>query len=77
MILCREATRLHTEADEGTLTGTTRALYVVHMTLCGPCRRYREQLRTTAKVLKHLGTTDETPGEALIDRLAREIEKKS
>jgi hypothetical protein len=76
MILCRDATRLHTEADEGTLTGKTRALYTLHMTLCGPCRRYRDQLRTTAQVLKHLGTTDEKPGEALIDLLAREIEKK-
>jgi hypothetical protein len=76
MILCREATRLHTEADEGALSGTTLALYTLHMTLCGPCRRYRDQLAVTRQLLQHMGTTPEKPSAALVDRLAREIEKK-
>lgn len=76
MILCRRATELHTAADEGALTGAQRVLYDLHMVVCGPCRRYREQLRTTVEVLHGLPKEDAAPPADLLDRLAKEIDRK-
>ena len=73
MILCREATRLHTDADEGALHGAKKAFYDLHMRLCRPCKRYRAQLRTTAAVLA--GLPKEPPPAELVERLASEVGK--
>jgi hypothetical protein len=74
MINCRDATALHTLAEEGGLTGAKKALYALHMKICGPCQLYKKQLETSALVLKKLPPV-EAP-EALVDLLASELDKK-
>lgn len=74
MMTCREASELHTKASEGALTGAKKVLYDLHMTICGACKCYRSQLRTTTEVLG--GLPKEEPPKNLVDLLAGEIEKK-
>lgn len=74
MITCREACELHTAAEEGALRGTKKLRYEVHMKVCGPCKRFRQQLRTTVEALK--GLPAEKPAEDLVDLLAKEIDAK-
>ncbi len=75
MITCREATELHTAAEEGALHGAKRAFYELHMRICPGCKRYRSQLHTTVDVLGKLPS--EAPPDDLLDRLAAELEKKT
>ncbi len=74
MISCREATSLHTEAEEGALEGAKKLRYDIHMKICGPCQRYRAQLGTTVGVLREMPA--EKPPASLVDLLAAELEKK-
>jgi hypothetical protein len=76
IVVCKEASELHTAAEEGALTGAKKALYDLHMTICGPCKRYRQQLRTTAEVVKSMPHEDAAPPADLLDLLAKEIDKK-
>jgi hypothetical protein len=76
IVLCRQASELHTEADEGKLTGAKKLAYAFHMTLCGPCQRYREQLRVTAKVVAGAPKDEASVPDGLVDRLADELAKK-
>jgi anti-sigma factor ChrR (cupin superfamily) len=71
---CRHASELHTAAAEGALSGTEKALYALHMKICGPCKRFRSQLETTASVLRKM--PHEEPPTALVDQLAAELDKK-
>ena len=75
MITCREATALHTAADDGVLTGAKRFFYNLHMTVCPHCKRYRRQLDATVEVLQRLRPA-EAPPPALVELLAAELEKK-
>lgn len=76
MITCREATELHTAAEEGALTGTKKVFYDLHMKICPGCKCYRAQLHTTVDVLK--GLPPEEPPADLLGLLERELgEKKS
>ena len=79
MITCREATELHTAAEEGALTGAKKAFYELHMKICPGCKQYRSQLHATVDVLGKLPDKlpEEAPPADLIDRLAAELEKKS
>jgi len=72
---CRTATALHTEASEGKLSGAKKLRYDLHMTVCGMCKCYRDQLETTTEALRKLPR--EEPPADLLDRLAAEIEKKT
>jgi hypothetical protein len=74
-MFCREATSLLTEAQEGALRGAKKAMFEVHLTLCGPCKRYRAQLEATSRALANL--PKEQPPSGLVDLLAGELEKKT
>lgn len=74
MMTCREASELHTKAEEGALSGAKKILYDLHMTICSHCKCYRSQLDTTKGVLG--GLPKEEPPKNLVDLLAAEIEKK-
>jgi hypothetical protein len=75
VITCREASLLHTAAEEGALTGAKKAFYALHMKICSACQCYRGQLHTTVEVLKKL--PHEEPPASLVDLLASELEKKT
>lgn len=76
MINCRMATELHTSAAEGALTGPKKALYALHMKICGPCKRYRFQLQATVATLAEL-PDEPPPPDGLLDLLAAELPSKS
>jgi anti-sigma factor RsiW len=48
---CREAVELVTEYLEGAMTPFERERFERHLSTCGPCTRYVEQVRRTADVL--------------------------
>lgn len=75
MMTCREATELHTAAEEGALSGAKKVLYDIHMTVCGMCKCYRGQLKTTVEVVR-AAKKDEAPSADLLELLANEIPKK-
>ncbi len=54
MLSCREITELATAYTEGALPFMTRWKFRLHLSMCGPCRRYVKQLRLTAATLGHL-----------------------
>lgn len=54
MIACRYATKLHTEAREGALTGVRRQLYDLHMRICPACKAYAKSLAQTDAALHQL-----------------------
>jgi anti-sigma factor RsiW len=49
-ISCRELVELVTEYLEGTLPEPDRERMEAHLELCGPCRAYVEQIRTTSRL---------------------------
>ncbi len=50
-MMCRRVTELMTEAMEGSLAGTEKVAFDVHMVLCPYCRRHRTQVETTVATL--------------------------
>ena len=73
MMTCREATCLHTDFEEGALGGTKLLRYEMHLLICGPCKRFRSQMRTTKSLLERM--PKETPSASLVDVLAAQIGK--
>ncbi len=73
MMLCKRATSLLTEAEEGKLEGATKVAFDLHLAICPPCRRYRAQLEKTVDMLGKL--PKEEPPPSLLDALASELEK--
>ncbi len=69
MMTCRTASSLHTAAEEGAVSVPKLLRYRVHMTVCGPCRRYRAQLATVRALLKHL-SSEVTPPAPTVDLLS-------
>lgn len=51
---CRELARLITDYWEGALTPEDAARFEHHMSLCGPCEDYVEQLRLSTRTLAAL-----------------------
>jgi hypothetical protein len=51
---CIEVVELVTNYLEGALDEATTAKLEAHLTLCGPCQTYLEQMRTTIDVLGHV-----------------------
>lgn len=45
MLNCREATRLHSEAQERELTFKERTLLRMHVAMCSGCRNFGEQMK--------------------------------
>jgi anti-sigma factor RsiW len=64
---CKELVEVITDYLEGTLPAIERARFDAHLTGCGPCRRYLEQMRTTIGALGKL--TPETIDPAARARL--------
>jgi hypothetical protein len=56
VIHCRFATRLHTEAREGTLSGLLLRVYRLHMRMCPPCQAWAKGLDQTDAALKSVPT---------------------
>lgn len=54
MLTCREIAELVTEYLEGRLSWMQRLQFQLHVGMCGPCRRYLRQMRTTMKTLGKL-----------------------
>ena len=72
---CRDMTALLTEDAEGALEGFAKTKFAFHLSLCTPCQRLRAQLRTTAAVLRNLGSQAPEPPratdvDAIMDLLA-------
>jgi hypothetical protein len=74
MMTCRTATALHIALEEGALSGARLLRYRVHMTLCGPCQRYRAQLERTRSLLAKLPPEPAAPP-SLTDLLADVLAK--
>jgi hypothetical protein len=53
-LCCRDATALHTDDGEGALAGMDWLSFAMHLKVCAPCQRYREQLALTVELVKEL-----------------------
>lgn len=73
MMLCKKASSLLTAAEDDALGAADKFWFDCHLTVCGPCKRYRRQMQATAEALRKL--PKEEPPSALLDALAKEIEK--
>lgn len=58
---CIELVELVTEYLENTLGAEERANFEKHLTLCGSCRHYLEQMQLTLKVTRTLRLEDVPP----------------
>jgi anti-sigma factor RsiW len=54
MLTCREIAELVTEYLDGRMSWTRRLQFQLHVGMCGSCRRYLRQMRTTMKTLGKL-----------------------
>ena len=54
-VTCRELVELVTDYLEGALDLDDRARFEAHLDSCEGCRAYLSQMRTTIRVLRHLG----------------------
>jgi predicted anti-sigma-YlaC factor YlaD len=63
MFSCRDATELMTDEGEGALRGGRRALFRLHMFICGHCRAFRRQVGDAVTLAKEI-PTDELPPDA-------------
>jgi hypothetical protein len=79
MLSCRRASERLSRALDGTLPAGERLGLWAHLLLCGPCCRYRKQLRTlhTAAVLDadRPADTDDRLGDAARARIAGALEQ--
>jgi anti-sigma factor RsiW len=68
-LTCRELVELVTDYLEGALSPAERHRFEWHLGSCSVCPRYVEQLRTTIRILGHLGEDDvpEPARTALLD----------
>ena len=73
MMLCKKASSLLTAAEEGALSGADKFWFDCHLTVCGPCRRYRRQMQATAEALRKL--PKEEPSSSLVDALSEALKK--
>jgi anti-sigma factor RsiW len=60
-IPCRVMVELVTDYFEGTLPEDDRARFEAHISACGHCAAYVEQMRVTLRVVGHLGPEDLDP----------------
>lgn len=80
---CREATELMSAAEDGCLSRSARLALRLHLAICGPCRRFRRQLRDvrrmTDALVDRLESGDGVPGVGLSDearsRLRRAVDE--
>jgi anti-sigma factor RsiW len=59
---CRELVELVTDYLEGSLPAHERARFDAHLEECEACRAYVEQMRTTVRLTRAAGRTQEVPG---------------
>lgn len=51
---CREITYLVSKEQEKALTATERIQLLLHVMMCGQCRRYRRQSEAVARAVRQL-----------------------
>lgn len=61
MLSCRDVTEIATEFTEGKLAFRRRMALQLHLAMCGGCRRFVDQLRTTAVLLRQIPAPEGTP----------------
>ena len=66
-VTCQEVTELVTDFLEGALPADETALFEQHITFCGGCDWYVDQMRTTIAAVGRIGEEDVPP--ELRDRL--------
>jgi anti-sigma factor RsiW len=59
---CRELVELVTDYLEDGLPAQERARFDAHLEECDACRAYVDQMRTTVRLTRAAGTTQEVPG---------------
>ncbi len=70
---CRDMTALITEDAEGALEGVSKVQFALHLSICTPCQRMREQLRTTAALLRTLPKQPEPPRASDVDAIMKRL----
>jgi hypothetical protein len=79
MLTCRRASERLSRALDGKLAPGERLGLWAHLLLCGPCCRYRQQLRMLDAALRQDAdgppTTDERLGDAARGRIAGVLEQ--
>ena len=60
-ISCQEVVELVTDYLDGALAGEDGALFEEHLTFCGPCATYLDQLRTTIATVGRIEEADVPP----------------
>ena len=61
-LTCRELVELVTDYLEDSLPAHERARFDAHLEECEACRAYVDQMRTTVRLARAAGTTQEVPG---------------
>ena len=64
---CRESSELLSAAQDGELSRMDRWALHAHLFICGPCRKYRRQIRSLRRIIKDAMQRLET-SEGLHDR---------
>ncbi len=60
-LTCRELVELVTDYLEDALPASERARFDAHLAECDACRLYVEQMRTTVRLTREAGRTQEVP----------------
>jgi predicted anti-sigma-YlaC factor YlaD len=74
MLTCKEITELATEYLEGELPRRKRLAVHVHLWMCRHCRRYVDQMRTVAGMLR--GLPNQPPPPEVLDALLPHFREK-
>ena len=61
MLSCREITELATEYAEGSMGLYDRVRFLMHLSMCGHCRRYVRQLKETVRTVGRLEAPPPSP----------------
>ena len=64
---CRESSELLSAAEDGDLSRMDRCALLAHLFICGPCRKYRRQIRSLRRIINDAMQRLES-GEDLHDR---------
>ena len=72
MLSCRKASERISAAQDGTLSFGGRLLMIFHLAICGPCRRYRLQVRRMQRALRRRFAEGDGSTEVALDPEARE-----
>lgn len=71
-MICRTAVELVCRSLDAPLSAGERAGVAVHTLFCGPCRRFRRQIRWLDGCCRDAAAADPPPGRAGLSAAARE-----